>query len=191
MTNILFLGSHNSEMINFLCKLGDQVISCEEKVTADSHLIKHIDFIVSYGYRHILKWDILEKFQQRAINIHISLLPWNRGADPNLWSFLENTPKGVSIHYIDIGIDTGDILVQREVNFSMDETLKTSYEKLSYTAENLFKEYWLDIRNNKIKPSVQNMIGSFHLKKDRSRYDYLLVTGWDTPVSEITGKALF
>lgn len=191
MANVLFLGFHNSKIINFLQNIGDQVVSYEEKITADSHLIKQIDFIISYGYRHILKWDVLEKFQQRAINIHISLLPWNRGADPNIWSFLENTPKGVTIHYIDTGIDTGDILVQREVNFCMNETLRTSYEKLSNTAENLFKEYWVDIRDNNVKPCVQDVGGSFHLKKDRSRYDHLLFNGWDTQVSEIIGKASF
>ena len=169
---------------------GDQVVACQQKITGDSDVVRQADFIVSYGYKHILKADVLEKFQRRVVNIHISLLPWNRGADPNLWSFLENTPKGVSIHYIDLGIDTGDILVQREVHFSLEETLRTTYEKLSGDAEDLFQENWLDIRNQQIESSAQSMIGSFHLRKDRLRYEHLLVDGWDTPVSKIVGKAL-
>ena len=38
--------------------------------------------------------------------MHISYLPFNRGAHPNYWSFKDNSPKGVTIHFIDNGIDT-------------------------------------------------------------------------------------
>ena len=44
----------------------------------------------------------------------MSYLPWNRGADPNFWSILEDTPKGVTIHIMDESIDTGDILYQKD-----------------------------------------------------------------------------
>jgi len=67
----------------------------------------------------------------RAINLHPSLLPWNRGAHSNFWSFLEDTPKGVTIHIIDEGIDTGDILLQKKIKFDQSkETLRSSYGRL-------------------------------------------------------------
>ena len=60
-----------------------------------------------------------------------------------MWSFLEDTPKGVTIHYIDEGIDTGDIIVQKEVFIDEDkETLKSSYEILNKEIQALFKENW-------------------------------------------------
>lgn len=186
---VFLLGSSRKELIYFLESCGDRVENAEEKIPEDSDLFQKVDFIISYGYRYILKKEVLERFPEKAINIHISLLPWNRGADPNLWSFLENTPKGVTIHYLDSGIDTGDILVQEEVRFTSQETLRTSYEKLSNVAENLLKQSWLDIRDGKIKPRVQPSGGSYHRLRDRKPYEHLLTHGWDTPVHNLIGKA--
>ena len=187
---VLLLGTRRQELIDFLASCGDEAIATEEKITSKSDLLQDVDFLVSYGYRHILKKDVLDKFLNHVINIHISLLPWNRGADPNLWSFLENTPKGVTIHYMDCGVDTGDILIQQEIYFSEEETLRTSYDKLAEVAQNLFKKYWVDIRDGKIKSTPQASGGSYHRLCDRVPYKYLLIKGWDTPVSELTGKAL-
>jgi len=175
--------------VNFLTSCGDIIITTEDRITIESSELLETDFIVSYGYRHIIKEDIVKAFKGRAINLHISLLPWNRGADPNLWSFLEDTPKGVTIHYIDRGIDTGDIIVQEEVVFLQQETLRTSYERLSLAIEDLFIRAWPDIRNSKIQPIKQSTGGSSHCLKDRSNFEHLLVMGWDTPVAELIGKA--
>lgn len=46
------------------------------------------------------------------MNLHISYLPWNKGADPNFWSCIDGTPAGVTLHHIDAGVDTGDIIAQ-------------------------------------------------------------------------------
>ena len=73
---------------------------------------------------------MLDQINYRAINLHISYLPWNRGADPNLWSAV-GMPKGVTIHYINDGFDTGDILFQKAILF------------VEY-----FKNVLLDIENN-------------------------------------------
>ncbi len=187
---VILLGSYRAEIVNTLISCGDKCTNIEDKITLESEIIQGVDFLVSYGYRHILKKDILDKFPNRAINIHISLLPWNRGADPNLWSFLENTPKGVTIHYIDYGIDTGDILAQQEVYFSGEETLRTSYNKLSRVAEKLFEKYWIDIREGRIQPKTQPIGGSYHRSQEKSKYEKLLTQGWDTPVNKLMGQVL-
>jgi methionyl-tRNA formyltransferase len=187
--NVLLLSPYRPDLVHFLQSCNDKVTNIEEKLLLDSDFIQDIEFIISYGYRHILKKELLDKFSAKAINVHISLLPWNRGADPNLWSFLEDTPKGVTIHYLDSGIDTGKILVQQEVNFSSEETLRTSYEKLSIIAESLLKESWVDIREGKIQPRVQPPGGSYHRLRDRKPYEHLLTQGWDTPVRDLIGKA--
>ena len=59
------------------------------------------NFIISYNYRFIFKQEIVNYVKNNIINLNISLLPWNRGAYPNVWSFLEDAPKGVTIHIID------------------------------------------------------------------------------------------
>ncbi|OYQ63868.1 formyl transferase [Pseudanabaena sp. SR411] len=187
---ILLLSPYREDLINFLKLDDNEVITTEENISLSSEIIQGIDFVISYGYQHILKDALILLFPNKIINIHISFLPWNRGADPNLWSFLENTPKGVSIHYIDSGIDTGDVLVQEEVFFTEDDTLKTSYYRLTSTAIELFKKHWNDIKIGSIDPKPQNKNGSFHRLKDRKKYEYLLDRGWDTPVRNLIGKAL-
>jgi len=42
-------------------------------------------------------------------------LPYNKGSHPNFWSFIENSPKGVSIHEIDEGIDTGKLIASKKL----------------------------------------------------------------------------
>lgn len=149
-----------------------------------SYLQSHpTDFIVSYGYRHILKKDVLERYSDKAINLHTSLLPWNRGADPNFWSFVENTPKGVTIHYLDEGIDTGDIIVQKQVTFADNESLKSSYDKLQVEIHGLFREHWPQIRLGQCPRIKQKGVGSFHRAKDKNSLAHLLIAGWNTPVA--------
>ena len=187
--NILLLGPYRKDLIDFLSSFGDEVATREAPLTINSKCLCKIDFIISYGYRHILKKDIFDKFLNKAINFHISLLPWNRGADPNLWSFLEDTSKGVTIHYLDYGIDTGDILAQQEVNYVPEDTLRTSYERLSKTIEELFRRVWPNIRSGKQKSIPQPKGGSYHRLSDRAAFEYLFTKGWDTPVADLIGKA--
>ena len=87
-----------------------ELIISDESINASFCKEQNFDFLISYGYKFILKNDILSLFKKAAINLHISYLPYNRGSDPNFWSFMENSPKGVSIHYMDAGLDTGDII---------------------------------------------------------------------------------
>lgn len=153
-------------------------------------LLASTDLMVSYGYRHIIRPDVVSGFARRIVNLHISLLPWNRGADPNVWSFLEDTPKGVSIHYIDPGIDTGELLCRREVKMDSSDTLKSSYEKLAVNIESLFVAHWPAIRNHAIEGEPQKGQGSYHKSKDLDAYRHLLTDGWNTPVSQLVGQAL-
>jgi methionyl-tRNA formyltransferase len=155
--NILYLGKKENKVFQFLQK--NETIShvgeSEEIRTID---LDKYDLIVSYGYRKIIGKEVTQKFKNKIINLHISYLPWNRGAFPNVWSFIDNTPKGVTIHYIDEGIDTGDILLQKLVHFENleEETFETTYRKLSTAVEDLFIENWDDIRNQNIIPKKQN-----------------------------------
>lgn len=145
------------------------------------------DWLVSYGYRYILKKDILDLFPDRAVNVHISYLPWNRGADPNLWSWLDDTPKGVTIHHMDEGIDTGDIIFQVAVDFSGgDPTLAESYETLKRVATQAFKVAWGTLVDGTAERHPQVGKGSFHRASDMAYWRYLFIPlKWDTPCSEI------
>jgi hypothetical protein len=188
---ILLLGPPRQELEDFLRTFDDDVSRTDKKLTKDSQLLEGVGWLVSYGYRHIIRQDVLDLLDQQAINLHISLLPWNRGADPNLWSFLDDTPKGVSIHLIDSGIDTGDIIAQREVANAPDDTLKTSYDRLCIEVEELFKSVWGEIRVGKCRTIRQSGEGSLHRKRDLELVKTLFEQkGWDTPVADLVSKAV-
>lgn len=185
--NILYLGPENQNIIEFLRNDYNNVVQQEAKIK-EIDLID-IDYIVSYGYRYIIENSIVDKFYRKAINLHISYLPWNRGADPNLWSFLNDTPKGVTIHYISSGLDTGDIIIQNEIQYDKEDTLKTSYDKLKNCIEKLFCSSWHNIKENKIQGKKQSgSKGSYHRSIDKNIYLSLLSDGWNTKVVDILGK---
>ena len=96
------------------------------------------NIIISYNYRYYITKDIIDYMNNNIINLHISLLPWNRGAYPNVWSFLNDTPKGVTIHQVNKVIDGGDILVQKEV--FIDEVKETLNSSIYYYIQR-FKNY--------------------------------------------------
>lgn len=187
---ILFLGNSESKLVPFLTESGNQVVCTMERISPEFLFDNQIDFLISYRYRYILKADVLNVLKRKAINLHISLLPWNKGADPNLWSFLEDTPKGVTIHEIDAGVDTGLIINQREVRFSDSDTLRTTYEILTFEIESLFFEAWKSIVDGNYQTTEHAGSGTFHLKKDKERYQHLLVNGWDTSIKLLKGAAL-
>jgi methionyl-tRNA formyltransferase len=169
---IAFLTNNGSslELAGWIRKTGDQVIVNSEKTTVDWAKSQQIDFIVSYNYKHIVKHDLLEAYDDKIINLHISMLPWNRGADPNIWSFIEDTPKGVTIHRVDPGLDTGEILIQKECFFELDkESFSSTYNTLQSEICTLFKENWDFLKNNSIKGYAQSF-GSFHYKRELDPY---------------------
>ena len=101
------------------------------------------------------------------INLHISYLPYNKGAHPNFWSFAENTPSGVTIHKIDNGVDTGNIIYQKLLDFELNKnrkklTFKKTYFKLISEIENLFVMNIKNILNNDYDEFKQIGSGNYH-----------------------------
>ncbi len=188
---ILFLGGNLSkELIEWLIKQGEDIAYTEKKIDFDFILQSKSEMIISYNYKYIITKEIIEFVKRRAINLHISYLPWNKGAHPNIWSFLENTPKGVTIHIINEGIDTGPILVQKELYIDENiETLKSSYEKLHREIQELFEINWNNIKNKKLKLTPQDSRGSFHYVKDFKKIEHLISDkGWDTSIKEFKNR---
>lgn len=191
MIVLVLRGINSTPVIEIIRSNGDFVIETCEKINVDFIIQKRIEFIVSHGYRHIIKPDIINLMIDRIVNLHISLLPWNRGADPNLWSFLEDTPKGVTLHLVDEGIDTGDIIAQKIVVFENEDehTLSSTYSILQHEIINLFKETWNIIKLGKFLKIKQPHGGSFHRLHDKKSYEHLLTKGWDTLIKDIKGAA--
>ena len=118
---ILFLYSNKNaiRLADWLEQKGNEVIRWTEKIEPDRMKQEEFELIVSYTYRYIISDEIISCVSGNAVNIHISYLPWNRGSNPNQWSMIDDTPKGVSIHYMTTKLDQGDILAQRMVFFQI------------------------------------------------------------------------
>jgi methionyl-tRNA formyltransferase len=187
---VLLLGPGRLQIEEAIRASGDEVIRTEERIAAGDPVLDGVDFLVSFGYRFLIPVDVLHPFEHRAVNLHISLLPWNRGADPNLWSYLEDTPKGVTIHVLDEGLDTGSIIAQCEVPEEPGDTLRSSYERLTLAILDLFAEVWPRLRAGAIDPAPQPGLGTSHRSADKAPYEHLLTDGWDTPVSRLVRRAL-
>jgi methionyl-tRNA formyltransferase len=184
MVHVHVLSSYPEHILSTLERFGDSYTVSEDTAFDFSQA----EFIICYGHRHLVREPILSRFQDRIINLHISMLPWNRGADPNFWSWYDDTPKGVSIHHVDWGLDTGDLIAQEAVDFSdyPDETLFTSYHRLRCAVEILFRNKWNDIRTGNTSRIKQTHEGSYHRAADKMAIWPLLKLGYDTAVREVT-----
>jgi methionyl-tRNA formyltransferase len=171
---ILYLGP-KSKILDFLQYSND--VTQTEDIIED---ISSYDWVISYGYRHILKKQHIKLAKNPIINLHASFLPYNRGSYPNYWSWVENTPKGVTIHAIDEGIDTGGIFIQKQIKFNDDETLSSSYNKLKIEIENLFIKNFNKILNGNLKLKKQKGRGTIHYIKS-----FPGVESWDIPVKNL------
>jgi hypothetical protein len=199
---ILFLGNDtmNNQLFDWLVSENpyDQFAYLCGKLSVEYILKVAPDLVVSYCYPHIITAELLRILPEMIVNLHISLLPFNRGADPNVWSAIEKTPAGVTIHLIDKGVDTGDILYQEEVSFDgRDVTLRESYDALQSSIQLLFQKNWSDIRAKRSPRQTQNSKGTLHRVSDLgSINDRLLgAEGWDIKRSvlqkryfELTGE---
>ena len=182
MKKILFIG-YNNKLTKLISKIqlhkkNWSLEQTDKKI--DLEVAKKFDSIISFGYRHKITQDIIDNLKYPIINLHISFLPFNKGAHPNFWSFAENTPSGISIHELDHGLDTGKIIYQKQIDFELlknKETLTFSktYKILKNELENLFLSNIEDLINQNFNSNEQVGKGSYHDKNDLP----IVLKNWD------------
>jgi methionyl-tRNA formyltransferase len=113
--------------------------------------------IVVVGYGRIIPQWMIDLPPLGNINLHSSLLPKYRGAAPVQWAIAGGeTVTGVTTMRIDAGLDTGDILVQREVPIAADDTAETLSPKLAAMGGKLMVETLLGLREKTVTPQKQD-----------------------------------
>ncbi len=101
------------------------------------------------------------------INTHPSLLPHNRGKHYNFWVLVEQAPFGVSLHYVDEGIDSGDIVAQSPLAYGWEDTGETLYAKALQATFDLFKKTYPQLRVQGLPRFKQDLSqGSLHYAKE-------------------------
>lgn len=108
----------------------------ENKTLYEEYLTKlcieyDVDYILLAGYMRIVGETLLGAFPNRIVNIHPSLLPDFKGAHAIEDAFNAGVEKtGVTVHFVDNGVDTGPIIDQWEIDILSEDTLKSLEEKI-------------------------------------------------------------
>ena len=115
------------------------------------------DFIVVVAYGHIIPRWMIELPKQGCINLHASLLPKYRGAAPIQWALMRGeSMTGVTTMKIDEGLDTGDILLRRDVPIQPSDTTETLSERLSGVGAELMAETLAKVSQGELQPQPQD-----------------------------------
>lgn len=125
---------------------------------------KRSDVLLSAGFNYRFPEAVLDLFAT-PLNLHTSLLPFNRGAYPNVWPLLDGTPAGVTLHRMTLGFDEGPILHQREVRVGPADTAQSLYERLLDAAADLIGERLLDALDSS-EPGRSNEGGTRHTEAE-------------------------
>lgn len=120
-------GSTSSEIID-LAKEND-IWWSTEKITVESLPIIP-DIVASVYYREIIRSDLIKLVKGRIFNVHPSLLPAYRGCSSVPWAIIDGVSQtGITYHYIDEGVDTGKIILQKTIQIADNDTQATLYAK--------------------------------------------------------------
>lgn len=114
------------------------------------------EFIVVVAYGKILPAEILNMSRRGCINVHASLLPKYRGAAPIQWAIINGeTVTGVTTMMMDEGLDTGDILMQKEVSIREEDNALSLSERLAREGARLLVETISGLRKGTVVPTSQ------------------------------------
>ena len=116
------------------------------------------DVIASIYYRYIIAKSVIDEVKGKIFNLHPSLLPQYRGCSSLTWAMINGESQtGFSYHYIDRGIDTGNILLQKEVPIEDFDTQQSLYFKVMFEALKYFNEVLERVMVN--EPGIPQSIG--------------------------------
>ena len=141
------------------------------------------DIFVVAAFGQILPKSILDMPKYGCINVHASLLPKYRGAAPIQWAVINGDPvTGVTIQQMDIGVDTGDIIVTKELAIADDETGGGLFDKLAVVGAEACLEAMEQIVNGTATRIPQNHEEATHVSMISKEFG---VIDWNKSAAEI------
>lgn len=143
----------------------------EEKNINDQNFLNKIkslnlDLIVCVNFDQILKKDIINLPTIGCINTHASLLPKYRGRAPLNWAMINGEKySGVTVHFIDEGIDTGDIILQEKIKIDEDDYICDLLNKVKNTYPKIVLNAIHSLENNNINLIKPDLSKGFYVNK--------------------------
>ena len=132
-------------------------------------LLERLDpvFIICIHFPYIVPEAVLRIPRGGVLNLHPAYLPYNRGWHTASWAIMEQTPYGATLHFMDAGLDTGDIVHQRLIEVSPGDTAHSLYQRVKTLEMEVFKEAWpLLVSGQYERKPQQTSAGTNHKKKD-------------------------
>ena len=134
-----------------------------------------IDLIVTCAYGQIIPKEVLDMPKYGCINVHASILPKYRGSAPIQWCLFNNDDvTGITIMYMDEGMDTGDIIKIKEIPILESDNVGTLHDKLSILGRDLLLEVLptiFDKTNDRIKQGENYTLAPM-IKREDERLDF-------------------
>ena len=117
------------------------------------------DIYISMSFNQILKREILQSCEKGFINCHAGALPFYRGRNILNWALINDEKEfGVTVHHVDEGIDTGDIIIQKMVEINDSDNYASLLDKATIVCSELLYEAILDIAAGKANRIPQDTI---------------------------------
>lgn len=124
------------------------------------------DLGVSMSYNQIIKPNLMEIFPKGVINCHAGKLPCYRGRNVLNWALINGEKEiGVTCHYVDEGIDTGDIILQKTFSVTDDDDYGTVLNKAFDLCPSVLLESMHYIKNDKVDAHPQPKHGSYFIER--------------------------
>ena len=134
------------------------------------------DIIVTCAYGQIIPKEILDAPRLGCINVHGSLLPKLRGGAPIHWSIINGDKKtGMTIMYMDVKMDSGDIISQRETEILDSDNLESLYDRMSLIGRDLLLDTMpsiIDGTNSRTKQNEEEVTFGFNVKREEEHIDF-------------------
>ena len=128
-----------------------------------------LDILASMSYNQIFKKKTIDSFKSQIINCHAGCLPFYRGRSPLNWALINDEDFfGITVHYINQGIDKGDIILQRKFKIKDKDNYKSILNKAYKECPILLIKAIHLVVNNKDKPIKQSFFdkkGSYYFKR--------------------------
>jgi methionyl-tRNA formyltransferase len=129
-----------------------------------------LDYIVAVHFPYLFPPEALGLARVGVLNLHPAFLPYNRGWHTASWAILDGTPIGATLHFMDEGVDTGDIMHQRELTVLPDDTADTLYQRIKRLELEVFQEAWPAVEAGAgHRIPQQGQAGSTHRREDLLR----------------------
>ena len=149
-----------------------------EKIRTDFQEVLDLkpDIIITCAYGQIIPKEILDYPKYGCINVHASLLPKYRGGAPIHKAIIDGEEEtGITIMYMDVGMDTGDIISQEKIKIEEADTVETLHDKLSILGRNLLLKTLPNIISSnitRIKQDESKVTFAYNIKREDEHINF-------------------